>query len=199
MPSEPRVDAYIEKSAAFAQPILRHLRDRVNLWCPEAVEAIKWGIPAWVYRGELLCSMAAFKAHATFGFWRGKDVTGEQSAELDAMGQFGRMTSLDDVPDDARLKALLEKAMALVDGGEKAKRVLKHPKPELAVPPEFRAALDTNPGAAAHFDRFAPGQRRDYLEWITEAKRPETRDKRIAQAVEWIADGKTRHWKYQNC
>lgn len=199
MPADARIDAYIDRKADFAKPILRHLRDRINAYCPRAEETMKWNSPAWTYGGEILCMMAAFKAHAVFNLWRGTEVTGAMAQGLDAMGQFGKLTAIDQLPDDAALKVLLERAMALVDSGAKSARVVKHPKSELAVPPEFQTAFDANPAAAKNFAGFAPGQRRDYLEWIIDAKRPETRDKRIAQAIEWIADGKTRNWKYQNC
>lgn len=199
MSRDPRVDAYIERKADFAQPILHHLRDRAIIWCPDASETLKWGSPAWIYKGEILFMMAAFRAHAVINFWRGKAVTGAAAEQFDAMGQFGKLTSIDQLPDDNALKALFERAMTLVDSGEKVKRPLKHAKPEIAVPHELQAAFDANPAAAEHFAKFAPGQRRDYLEWIVDAKRMETRDKRIAQALEWIAEGKTRNWKYQAC
>jgi uncharacterized protein YdeI (YjbR/CyaY-like superfamily) len=151
-----------------------------------------------MYKGEQLAMMAAFKAHATFGFWKGSLVTGEDEKQRSAMGQFGRLTSPAELPDEATLHALIRKAMDLTDQGVKPKRT-KHPKPDIAVPEDLRAALDAEPKAAATFDGFPPGARRDYLEWITEAKRAETREKRIAQTVEWLAEGKKRNWKYEAC
>lgn len=199
MKRDSRIDDYIARRAEFARPMLAHLRAKVAEYCPEAEETIKWSAPAWTYRGQLLCSMAAFKQHAAFGFWRGAEVTGGGAGERDAMGQFGRMTGMADLPGDVEIARLLAKAAALIDSGVKAPRLVKHPKPALETPADFRAALDADPAAAKVFEGFPPSYRRDYLEWITEAKRAETRARRIAQAVEWIAEGKGRNWKYQNC
>lgn len=195
---DPRADAFIDKKAAFAQPILRHIRDIVHRACPEVAETIKWGMPSFTYKGQILANMAAFKEHATFGFWRSKEVAGTDDAES-AMGQFGRLTSVADLPDDAALEAMVRKAAALIDSGTKAPRPLKHPKPALSMPDDLGAALGANPSAQATYDGFPPGQRREYLEWVTDAKRPETRAKRISQAVEWMAEGKRRNWKYESC
>jgi len=196
--ADPRVDAFIDKKAAFAQPILRHIREVVHRACPEVEETVKWSMPSFTYKGQILGGMAAFKEHATFGFWRSKEVTGTDEAES-AMGQFGRLTSVADLPDDATLEAMIRKAAALIDSGTKAPRPLKHPKPELAMPDDLGTALGGNPAAQATYDGFPPGQKREYLEWVTEAKRPETRAKRIIQAVEWMAEGKRRNWKYESC
>jgi uncharacterized protein YdeI (YjbR/CyaY-like superfamily) len=196
--TDPRVDAFIEKKAAFAQPILRYIRQVVHRACPEVEETLKWSMPSFTYKGQILAGMAAFKEHATFGFWRSKDVTGTEEAES-AMGQFGRLKSVADLPDDAALEAMVRKAVALIDSGAKAPRPLKHPKPALEMPGDLDAALAANPAALATYDGFPPGQKREYLEWVTEAKRPETRAKRIAQAVEWMAEGKRRNWKYESC
>jgi uncharacterized protein YdeI (YjbR/CyaY-like superfamily) len=196
--TDPRVDAFIESKAVFAQPILRHIRAIVHRACPEVEETLKWSMPSFTYKGQILAGMAAFKEHATFGFWRSKEVTGTEQAES-AMGQFGRLTSIADLPDDTALEAMVRKAAALIDSGTKAPRPLKHPKPPLAIPDDLRAALAANPGAQAAYDGFPPGQQREYLEWVTEARRPETRAKRVAQAVEWMAEGKRRNWKYESC
>ncbi|PTQ12808.1 hypothetical protein CLG96_01280 [Sphingomonas oleivorans] len=199
MSRDPRVDAYIEKAQPFARPILSHLREAVHGACPEAEEAIKWNSPFFLYRGQILCMMAGFKEHAIFGFWRGAEVTGEGGAEKGGMGQFGRIMSLGDLPDPATLTDLIRKAAAIIATGEKRPRPLKHPKPPLETPEDLAAALIANPPAQASFDGFSPSQRREYVEWVIEAKRPETRARRIAQAVEWMAEGKQRNWKYQNC
>lgn len=199
MPTDPRIDAYIARQADFARPILEHLRSAVHAACPEAEETMKWSMPHFLYKGQMLAGMAAFKAHATFGFWRGKEVLGETGAERDAMGQFGRLTSVDDLPSDDTLQALIRKAMALADSGARPARPKAAPKPEPETPPELAAALSANPAAKAAFEAFPPSGRREYVEWVVEAKRPETRAKRIAQAVEWMAEGKRRHWKYENC
>lgn len=198
MSRDPRIDAYIARQADFARPILEHLRRIVHEAAPEVEETIKWSMPHFTYKGRLFAGMAAFKAHATFGLWQAGEVLGETGSERDAMGQFGRIASLDDLPPEAELKAIVSRA---AEHAQKPPppRPKKPPKPELETPPELSAALDSNPAARATFDGFSPSARRDYVEWVVEAKRPETRDKRIAQAVEWMAEGKKRHWKYENC
>lgn len=199
MSTDARLDAYIARQAEFARPILEHLRRAVRSACPEAEETLKWGMPHFLYKGQMLVGMAAFKAHATFGFWRAKEVLGETGAEREAMGQFGRLTCLADLPPDDVLHELIRKAMALTDAGTRPARAKAPPKPELEAPPELEAALSANAAARATFDGFPPSCRREYVDWVAEAKRPETRDKRIAQAVEWMAEGKRRNWKYENC
>lgn len=197
MSRDTRIDDYIAGRAAFAQPILAWLRDRVHAACPEAEEAIKWSMPAFLYKGRPLANMAAFKAHATFGFWHRQELkTGKEGS---AMGQYGRIESLDDLPDAATLERQVREAMALTDSGAPPKRAAKPPKPELSVPPELAEALAGDEAASATFDAFTPGNRREYVEWIAEAKRPETKAKRVAEAVSWMREGKRRNWKYENC
>ena len=195
---DPRFDAYIDKAAPFARPILSHLREVVHAACPEVVEEIKWSSPHFTYRSKPLAHMAAFKQHCGFGFWKGSLVVepGDEKA-AEAAGQFGRITSLGDLPPDEVLAGYVHQAMKLTDSGEKAPaRPNKHPKPELVVPDDMAAALAQNPAAQAVFDDFSPSHRREYVEWITDAKSEATREKRLEQAVEWIAEGKTRHWRY---
>lgn len=199
MSSDPRIDSYIARQADFARPILEHLRSAVHAACPEAEETVKWSMPHFLYKGQMLVGMAAFKAHATFGFWRAKEVLGETGVERDAMGQFGRLTSVADLPADDVLHALIRKAMALTDAGVRPARTKAAPKAELETPRELETALSANPAARATFDSFPPGCRREYVEWVAEAKRPETRDTRIVQAVSWMAEGKRRNWKYEKC
>jgi len=198
MSRDPRVDAYIERQAEFAKPILNHLREAVHTTCPAAEETMKWSMPHFMYKGEMLAGMAAFKAHATFGFWRGSLVVGGTNEQQNAMGQFGRLTSVEDLPDPNTLAELIRKAMALTDAGVKPPRN-KTTKAPFEVPTELTAALQGNEAASATFEAFPPSCRREYVEWVTEAKRPETRAKRVAQAVEWMAEGKRRNWKYENC
>ena len=199
MPStDPRIDAYIDGKPAFAGPILRHLRAAVHRACPEVEETLRWSMPSFNYKGQILCQMAAFKEHAVFGFWRGKEVSGDDESRS-AMGQFGRLTGIADLPSDDELDTLIRKAIALIDTGTRAPRPVKHPKPELEMPSDLAEALAALPPAQATYDAFPPSCRRDYLEWIIEAKRPETRAKRVAQAVEWMAEGKRRNWKYEKC
>lgn len=197
MPRDPRIDAYIERQAEFARPILVWLRARVHAACPDVEEGIKWGMPAFSHHGRPLANMAAFKAHASFGFWyRDQLATGKEG---EAMGQFGRISALADLPDDAAMEAQVREAMALIDSGEIPKRATKQPKPEAEVPEALSEALARDPAAAAVFDAFPPGARRDYCEWIAEARQPATRDKRLADAIAWIREGKKRHWKYERC
>jgi hypothetical protein len=194
---DPRVDAYIDKSPEFARPILSHLRDIVHGACPQVQEDIKWGAPHFLHHG-MLASMAAFKAHACFGFWRAKEVMPDGGTE-GAMGQFGKLTTVKDLPSKKEITALVKRAMALNEAGAPRRARAATPKPPPKPSPAFAAALKANRKAAATFANFTPGHQREYVEWIDEAKREETRDKRIAQAVEWLAEGKARNWKYENC
>ena len=198
MSRDPRIDAYIAKQADFARPILEHLRRVVHEAAPEVEETIKWSMPHFTYKGRLFAGMAAFKAHATFGLWQASAVLGETGAEREAMGQFGRLAGLGDLPPEGELKDIIRRAADHAQDPPKP-RPKKAPKPELETPAELNEALDSNPAARAAFDGFPPSARRDYVEWVIESKRPETRDKRIAQAVEWMAEGKKRHWKYEKC
>ena len=194
---DPRIDAYIAKAAPFARPILEHLRALVHATCPEADETIKWGMPFFVSGGASLCHMAAFKRHAAFGFWRhGEVMGGERPAE--GMGSFGKLATLDDLPPKDALATLIRRAAALNASGTKPTRATaeKTPAPLPEMPADFAAALDAAPAARRTWDAFAPSHRREYLDWILGAKRADTRAKRIAQAVEWLAEGKSQHWKY---
>jgi uncharacterized protein YdeI (YjbR/CyaY-like superfamily) len=198
MSRDPRIDAYIARQADFARPILEHLRRVLHGSGLGLDETIKWGMPHFTYKGRLFAGMAAFKAHATLGLWQAGAMRGEAAAAGEAMGQFGRLTSIADLPPEAELIDILGRAAAAADEGPKP-RPKKPPKPELATPDDLRAALDSEPKAAATFDAFSPSCRREYVEWVVEAKRPETRAKRVAQAVEWMAEGKKRNWKYEGC
>ncbi len=187
-----RVDAYIAKSAEFAKPILRRLRKLVHQGCPGVVEEIKWGMPHFNY-GGMLCGMAAFKTHCTFGFWnRALKIPGKEGA----MGQFGCITALSDLPGDAVIVGYVQQAKELADSGVKLGPVRKAKKP-LPVPGSLKAALKKKPGAAARFTKMSPSQQREYSEWILEVKTDATRDKRLAIAVDWIAEGKSLNWKYR--
>jgi len=197
MKTDPRIDAYIERQAEFAKPILTHLRSVVHEACPDCEETLKWSMPSFLYRGKILAGMAAFKAHATFHYWY-DSMLNEDEKNRSAMGQFGRLTSTDDLPAKAVLIELTRKSMALIESGAKPPRALAT-KAAFTVPQDMRAAIDGNPAAKATFDAFPPSAQREYVEWITDAKRDETRGKRLTQAVEWMAEGKRRHWKYENC
>lgn len=193
---DPGVDAYIANAAPFAQPILERIRSIVHEACPTVEEGLKWRSPHFGYKG-MMCGMAAFKQHAVFGFWKDKLVIGESNK--DAMGSFGCLTRVSDLPPKKVLVGYIKKAMALNDAPVKVKRPLKHPKPPLEVPPDLAAALKKNAKARQTFEGFSPTNRRDYVEWLTQAKRDETRARRLASTVEWLAEGKTRNWKYENC
>lgn len=200
--SRDKIDAYIAKAQPFAVPILTEIRARVLAVCPDAEQGLKWGMPNFGYKGKILCNMAAFKAHATFGFWHGEMVTGVMDGKLGAMGLLGKLTSVEQLPEAGIFAGWVAKAMQLIEDGVKPPHVEgrgKHAKPEIAMVPAFQAALDANAAAKVGFVGFPPSCRREYLEWIADAKREETRDKRIAQAIEWLAEGKKRNWKYENC
>jgi uncharacterized protein YdeI (YjbR/CyaY-like superfamily) len=193
---DPRVDAYIARAQPFAKPILERVRERVYAVEPAVEEAMKWSAPGFMLEGRILLIMAAFKAHAALNFWRGQEI-GEGQAKAGAMGQFGRLTSIEDLPPNEELDALIREAAALA---KTAPRKAKHaPKPPAEMHPEFTAALDRAAKARSAFDRFSPSCQREYLEWIGEAKRDETRRKRITTAIEWLSDGKRRNWKYESC
>ena len=197
MKTDPRVDAYIAKQADFARPILEHLRAMIQEACPDCEETLKWSMPSFLYKGKILAGFAAFKAHATFHYWY-DSMLSEEEKNRSAMGQFGRLTSIGDLPAKAVLLELTRKSMALIDSGAKPPRTLAK-KAAFTVPQDMRAAIDGNPAAKATFDGFPPSAQREYVEWITDAKADATREKRLAQAVEWLAEGKRRHWKYENC
>ena len=195
---DPRVDVYITRSADFARPILTRLREVVHDACPDAAETIKWNFPHFVYHG-LLCGMAAFKQHCTFGFWRGSLILKEAGTTgREAMGNFGRITKLSDLPSKRVLAGYLKTAMRLNQAGVKPPPRARRPKVPLRVPADLRARLAGSAKARIAFARFSPSHRREYIEWITEAKTAETRARRLATAVGWIAGGKPRNWKYMN-
>jgi uncharacterized protein YdeI (YjbR/CyaY-like superfamily) len=195
---DPRIDAYIAKSADFAKPILTHIREVVHSAVPDVEETLKWSMPAFMHHG-ILCGMAAFKQHAAFNLWKGSLVVGSDG-DRDAMGQFGRITRVADLPSKKVLTGYIRQAAALNEAGVKTPKVRKpglERKPiPTTPPPDLAAALKKNAKARATFDGFSPSHRREYIEWVGEAKREETRQRRLAQAIEMLAEGKTRNWKY---
>jgi uncharacterized protein YdeI (YjbR/CyaY-like superfamily) len=195
---DPRIDAYIAKAQPFARPILEKMRDRVHAVLPEAEESIKWSMPAYTLGGKIVLITAAFKAHTALNFWRGQELRGD-SANADAMGQFGKIASVDELPGDAELDRLIREAAELAKNASAPRKVKHAPKPLPELHPEFATALAKAPKAKAALDSFPPSAQRDYFEWIAEAKQDATRQKRIATAIEWLGEGKRRHWKYQNC
>jgi len=194
---DPRVDAYIKKSAPFAQPILKRLRAVVHAASSKIEETMKWSFPHFTYKG-MLCSMAAFKEHATFGFWKGSLIVGRNGRPaVKAMGQFGRITKLKDLPSKGVLVGYIREAMRLNDEGVRSPTRVRRRKPRpLVIPPDLTTALKKNAKARAHFAGFSPSQRREYAEWIAEAKRDDTRARRLAVAVKQVSQGKTRYWQY---
>jgi uncharacterized protein YdeI (YjbR/CyaY-like superfamily) len=195
---DPRIDAYIAKAQPFAQPILEHVRERVHAAAPEAQETLKWSAPGFTIDGKILLMMAAFKAHAALNFWRGQELRGDE-ANADAMGQFGKLTSVEDLPGDAELDRLIREAAELAKTAPAPRKVKHAPKAAPGMHPDFAKALSAAPKAKTALDGFSPSAQRDYLEWIADAKQDSTREKRISTAVEWLSEGKRRHWKYQNC
>jgi hypothetical protein len=192
--TDPRVDAYIAKAQPFAQPILKHIRALVHKALPEVQETTKWSFPHFDHKG-MLCSMAAFKAHCAFGFWNHSILTEDQKS-ADAMGQFGRITSVKDLPSDKVFMSLVKKAAALNDAGIKPKREAKTPKKPLTAPAYMLSAIRKNKKAHTTFESFSPSARREYVEWVTEAKSDDTRARRLETTVQWLSEGKIRNWKY---
>ena len=195
-----RIDEYITKSAAFAQPILKHLREVVHKACPQVEETIKWGMPHFNYKG-IMCSMAAFKQHVAFGFFKAsllEDAEGILTlAEKHSMGHLGKITSVKDIPKDNVLKSYIKQAMKLNDDGVKLAKPKAAKIKELDTLQDLQKALSKNKTASKIFEEFSLGKRKEYIEWLEDAKTETTREKRLLQAIEWISEGKSRHWKYQ--
>jgi uncharacterized protein YdeI (YjbR/CyaY-like superfamily) len=201
MPTNPQIDQYILKSQDFAQPILHHLRALIHHVCPEVEEKMKWSMPFFDYKGEMMCNLAAFKQHCAMGFWKAalmKDnVLLENASAETSMGHLGRITSLKDLPSDKKIMGWIKEAMKL---NEKGIKVQKEKPTSSALPeihPAFKKALKANPLAMDYFTAFTPGAKKEYILWIQDAKSDVTRNKRLLQAIEWIAEGKKRNWKYE--
>jgi hypothetical protein len=192
---DPRIDAYIESSPDFARPILRELRKRVHASVPEAVETIRWRAPYFQYKDTLLGGMAAFKQHCAFGFWHPLMRNGDTS--LEGLGQFGHVKTIGDLPPEKAFAKLAKQAKKLVDDGVKAPPRPHAEKKEIVVPPELATALKKNAKARATFERFSHSKRKEYVDWLNDAKREETRAQRLATTIEWLAEGKSRMWKYE--
>lgn len=190
---DPRVDAYIRKAQPFAQPILKHLRKVVRAGCPDCEETIKWQMPFFDYKGPL-CFMAAFKQHASFGFWRGKLLRADRDQQ--GMGHFGRITSVDDLPGERQLIEYVRKAAQLNERGIKKSPRRRTTTPHLALPADLKSELARNAKARKTFDNFSYSHKKEYVEWITGAKREETRKRRLRTAMQWLSQGKPQNWKY---
>jgi uncharacterized protein YdeI (YjbR/CyaY-like superfamily) len=199
--TDKKIDAYILRSQDFAIPILIHIRELVHKACPEVEEAMKWSFPHFIYKGTNLCSMASFKQHCSFGFWLGAKMKDPDRIlnpiGKTAMGHLGRIEDVKDLPSDKILIAYIKQAMSLIDKGVKLEKAAPFKKSEIKVPSYFTKALKANKKAATAFEKFSPSHRKEYIEWIVEAKTEETREKRMETAIEWMAEGKSRHWKYK--
>ena len=189
----PRVDAYIRRAAPFARPILKRLREIVHISCPDVEETIKWNSPFFEHKG-IICFMAAFKKHCAFGFWKGSLIFGAK--HKGAMGHFGRITSISDLPNAKTLAGYIRKAAKLNKAGVKKSRPRSRAKQKLIVPADLKAALQKNARARKTFENFSYSQRKEYVQWITDAKRDETRKRRLQTAIQWLAQGKPQNWKY---
>jgi uncharacterized protein YdeI (YjbR/CyaY-like superfamily) len=197
-----RIDAYINKSADFAKPVLIHLRKVVHKACPGVQEKIKWGMPHFDYKDNMLCSMASFKQHCAFSFWKAslmKDKTLMMNAKSEtSMGHLGRITSLKDLPSEKKLISYIKEAMRLNDDGVKLDKRPLAAKTQLNIPKALTSALQSNKKAQRTFNDFSYSNKKEYIDWINGAKTEDTRNKRLETAVEWLEEGKVRHWKYKS-
>ena len=196
MAFNPKVDEYISNASEFAQPILKKIRAIVHDAYPDIEENIKWGMPSFDYKG-IVCHMAAFKAHCSFGFFKHKLIKGLEGDG--GMNSFGKLKSIEDLPDEELLKTYIQEAILLNEQGIKLPKKPTTKKKELIIPNELTEALLKHPKAATVFDSFSYTHKKEYAEWIAEAKRDATKEKRVQQAIEWLKDGKHRNWKYENC
>lgn len=197
---DPRIDLYISNAADFARPILLHLRELIHAACPDVQESIKWSFASFDYKGPM-CTMAAFKQHCAFGFWKAsimKDKTLTKNAESEsAMGHYGKITSLKNLPPDKKIIAHIKEAMILNEKGIKVPpKKVTTTKKDIVVPDYFLKKLKKNKDAFRTFEEFSPSHKREYIEWITEAKTDETKNRRMEVAIEWMSQGKSRNWKY---
>ncbi|WP_336702030.1 YdeI/OmpD-associated family protein [Chryseobacterium indologenes] len=196
----PKIDAYIEKSQDFAKPILHYIREIVHECCPDAEETMKWSFPHFIYKGKNLCAMASFKQHCTFGFWLEKEMKTmqeiTQDIEKNSMFSLGKITQVGDLPSKSQLKKAITEAMELTDMGVTMKKAAPS-KTEMEIPDYFQSALNAQPKAKDFFEKASPSFRKEYIAWVSEAKTEATRNKRLEQSLEWIAEGKSRNWKYQ--
>ena len=198
MNRDPRIDAYIAGAQPFARPIHEKVRERVHAVLPEVEETTKWGMPTYTLAGKILVGTASFKAHAALNFWRGQELRGD-AANAGAMGQFGKLKSVEELPGDAELDRLIREAAELSKNPPAPRQVKHASTPPAEVHPDFAAALAKAPAAQATLKGFPPSARREYVDWIADAKQESTRAKRIANAVQWLSEGKRRHWKYEKC
>ena len=190
--TDPRVDAYIARSAGFARPVLKRIRKLVHSVCPDVTETIKWSAPFYEHNGILLAT-PAFKQHCAIVFWKGRLIFGKG----DQRKKLRRLTSFADLPDNKTLTAYVKQAVALNDAGVRTPRRKPQTRKKLAVPDYFQSALKKNKKALITFGNFSPSCQREYVEWISEARRVKTRAQRLKTAIQWLAVGKPRNWKYR--
>ena len=201
---DPRIDAYVAQAEPFAQPILKHLRTLVHQSVPGLEETIRWRLPTFLHNGQQLCNIGSFKAHCSLVVaprTMEPILTADGHTGESGMGQFGKITALQDLPSNAQLKRYFQLAAQHISAPPVAKKATVSDKTKIATPPDLTAALKLKQHAksATTWQSLTPGKQRDYNEWITDAKRDETRARRLATTLEWLAEGKARHWKYENC
>ena len=198
--TDSRIDAYIENAQSFAKPILIHLREIIHETCPDVEEGWKWSFPHFMYKGKILCAFTAFKQHCGFGFWLEKEMKSiselTKDAERTGMFTLGKIRSIEDLPSKVLLKTAIQEAMELTDMGVTLKKAAAEKK-ETEIPAYFSEALNENVEAKKVFENASPSFRKEYIMWITDAKTEATRNKRIAEALEWLSEGKGRNWKYE--
>ena len=202
--TDKRIELYIGKAQPFAQPILIHILELVHKTCPEAEETFKWSFPCFMYKGSILCSMAAFKQHCAFGFWLESKMKDphkvlSRGKKRESMGHLGRLTSVKDLPSDKILSAYIKEAMTLIDKGVKLTKAPVKAQSPLKIPAYFKTAIGKNKKALNTFENFSYSNKKEYVLWVTEAKTEETRNSRLKTAIEWMAEGKIRNWKYMKC
>jgi uncharacterized protein YdeI (YjbR/CyaY-like superfamily) len=197
----PEISEYIARSADFAQPILIELRAIVHSFCPEVKETMKWSFPNFEYKGSILCSMASFKQHCAFSFWLGSHLKDEygilQERKTEGMGHLGKIRSLDDVPSPDKLGPLILQAMSLIDQGVKLQKTPPKTQKELLIPEILIKALEENPAAKTVFDNFSFSHKREYVDWLNDAKTAATLNKRLDTTISNLREGKSKEWKYR--
>lgn len=196
---DPRVDQFIREAAPFARPILKRVRALAHRHCKGVEETIKWGMPFFLVDGKIICMIGAFKAHCNFGFWKGRSfVNPDGTSAKVGMGQLDRLTSVRDLPSAKLMASYFKQALEWNAKKKGSPRVRKIPKAVPRLPADFARGLRSNRKAWSVFTAFSPSKKREYIEWIAGAKSEETRERRMETAIEWIAQGKSRNWKYRS-
>lgn len=196
-----RVDAYIAKQQPFAKEICTRVRAIVHEAAPDITEDIKWGHVAFMHKG-IVCGLAAFKHHVVFHFWKASLLGGSharRSTDDKTLEQLAKLKSVDELPSKSVIASLVKAAVKLNDGAVKVPKspmAAKKTKAPLRTPPSLAKALARNAKAKSTYQGFSPSHKREYVEWICDAKSVETRDRRIEQALGWMSEGKPRNWKY---